>query len=98
MSDDNKKLEMLLTEEQMNNKIRFYAKVTMKKGAEVEVHQHINEMESYYILSGEGIYEEDGKKYPAKAGDHFYCNDGSSHGIVATSEEPLVFMALIILK
>ncbi len=55
-------------------------------------------MESYYILSGEGIYEEDGKKYPAKAGDHFYCNDGSSHGIVATSEEPLVFMALIILK
>ncbi len=98
MANEGKKLEMLLTEEQMLGKIRFYAKVTLNKGCEVACHEHHNETESYFILSGTGTYDDNGKKIEAKAGDHFYCEDGSSHGIVATSDEPLVFMALIILK
>lgn len=88
--------EPLLDEEQLNGKCGLYAKVTIDPGASLGVHEHHGETETYYILSGEGIYEDNGEKTPAKPGDVFFCKDGGSHGIECTGAEPLVFMALII--
>ncbi|MCD7982439.1 MAG: cupin domain-containing protein [Clostridiales bacterium] len=88
--------ETLLNEEQMNGKINLFAKVTILPGEALGHHEHHEETETYYILSGTGVYEEDGAETPANPGDVFFCKDGSGHGITCTSEEPLVFMALII--
>ncbi|MCD7866150.1 MAG: cupin domain-containing protein [Clostridiales bacterium] len=88
--------EELLNEEQMNGKINMFAKVTILPGETLESHEHHGETETYYILSGTGMYDDDGAEIPAKPGDVFFCKDGHSHGITSTSEEPLVFMALII--
>ncbi|MCD8133867.1 MAG: cupin domain-containing protein [Clostridiales bacterium] len=88
--------EELLNEEQMNGKINMFAKVTILPGETLEHHEHHDETETYYILSGAGIYDDDGTEIPAKPGDVFFCKDGHGHGITSTGEEPLVFMALII--
>ncbi|MBP8900459.1 MAG: cupin domain-containing protein, partial [Blautia sp.] len=51
---------------------------------------------TYYILSGEGEYDDNGVKRPVKAGDITITPDGKGHGLANTGETDLVFMALII--
>lgn len=88
----------LLDERQMDGKIGLFAHVTIIPGEALGYHAHHGETETYYILSGTGTYDDNGKKIPAKAGDVFFCEDGGGHGISCTSAEPLEFMALIIKK
>lgn len=92
------KIEELLNEEQMDGKIGLYARVIIEPKGTLDYHEHHGETETYYILSGEGEYDDNGVKSAAKAGDVFFCKDGGGHGISCTSAEPLVFMALIIKK
>lgn len=91
-------VEKLLNEQQMDGKIGLFAKVTIAPGAVLENHEHHGETETYYILSGEGNYFDNGAEKAAKPGDTFFCEDGGCHGIACVSSEPLVFMALIIKK
>ena len=86
----------LLTPEQMGGKCRMFAKVSILPGHTLAAHEHHGESEAYYILSGKGIYEDDGRKMPALPGDCFFCEDGHSHGIACDGEEPVEFIALII--
>ena len=92
------KIEKLLDERQMNGKVGLFAKVTIPPRDVLEFHEHHGETETYYILSGEGIYDDDGREVLAKAGDVFFCEEGHGHGIRCSGEEDLVFMALIILN
>ncbi len=48
------------------------------------------------MLSGKGIYEDNGTEIPAEAGDVFFCEDGSGHGMKAI--EDVTFVALILKK
>ena len=96
--DGGMKIEKLLDERQMNGKVGLFAKVTIPPRDVLEFHEHHGETETYYILSGEGIYDDDGREVLAKAGDVFFCEEGHGHGIRCSGEEDLVFMALIILN
>ena len=98
MDQEWKIVEPLLVAEQMYGKCRLFAKVSILPGHELAAHEHHCEGEAYYILSGKGIYDDDGKKIPAAAGDCFFCEDGHSHGITCVGDEPVVFIALIINK
>lgn len=90
------KVEQILNEEQLNGKCGLYARCTLEPGATLNHHDHHGETETYFILSGTGVYEDNGTDVPAKADDVFFCKDGNGHGITNTGDEPLVFMALII--
>lgn len=98
MEENPIKKEPLLTEEQMDGKIALYAKVTVAPHGAIKPHEHHGETETYYILSGGGVYDDNGRACPAGPGDVFFCPDGGSHGIENTGDEPLAFMALIINK
>lgn len=89
-------IEPLLNDEQLNGKCGLYAKVTIKPGNALAYHQHIGESETYYILSGEGIYNDNGTEIKVVSGDVTYTADGQSHGLKNNGTEDLVFMALII--
>ncbi len=86
----------LLSEEQKNGMLRVYAQVTIQPHSEIGFHTHQGDGESYYILSGEGIYTDDESTYTVKAGDHTFAKDGTGHSLKNDSDEPLVMMALII--
>lgn len=86
----------ILGKEELKDKGRLYAEVTLEPGCSVGYHTHHNESETYYILSGEGNYDDDGRIRPVKAGDITYTPDGHSHGLSNSGTENLVFMALII--
>ncbi len=77
-------------------KLRTFAFAELDPGASVGFHEHHGESESYYIISGEGTYDDNGTKVQVKAGDVTFTPSGEGHGIENTGAEMLQFIALII--
>ncbi len=80
----------------INEKLRMFSLAELEPDGEVEFHIHENEFESYYIISGEGIYDDNGTKIPVSAGTVTYTPSGEGHGIKNTGSEKLSFIALVI--
>lgn len=79
-----------------NPKLRTFALAELKPGEEVELHKHEGECEYYYIISGTGIYDDNGSAFEVNPGTVTYTPSGSSHGIKNIGDEILEFIALII--
>ena len=89
-------VKRLLDEKQLNGKCKLYAQVTLEPGCSLGYHEHHNESETYYILRGEGDYNDNGVIRPVKAGDITFTPDNHGHALANTGNTDLVFMALII--
>lgn len=79
-----------------NENLRMFARAVLKPGEEVEFHIHEGESESYYILSGKGLYDDNGEKIEIEEGTVTFTPSGSGHGIKNTGSANLEFIALII--
>lgn len=89
-------IEKILDAE-LGDKCALYAKVTIPAGSVLGFHEHHGNGESYFILSGEAVYDDNGVKRKIKAGDKTWTSDGSGHGVDnSEGKEDLVFMALIV--
>ena len=86
----------ILGEKELNGKCGLYAEVILKPGCTLGYHEHHGESETYYILTGEGNYNDNGTIRPVKAGDITFTPDGKGHGLDNTGDSDLKFMALII--
>ena len=75
---------------------RMFAEITLKPGSSIGYHKHESETEYYFILSGTGIVNDDGKEVQVKQGDSVITGNGASHGIKNTGSVPLVFHAVIV--
>lgn len=90
--------EALLSDQERGEHCKMFTRVTVPAGSELGYHEHHGETETYYILSGTGVYNDNGTEIPAKAGDVFFCGDGSGHGLKNTGMYDLAFVALILKK
>lgn len=90
--------EALLNDHERGAHCKMFSRVTIPAGCELGYHEHHGETETYYILTGKGTYNDNGKEIPARAGDVFLCEDGSGHGLVNTGKYDLSFVALILTK
>lgn len=79
-----------------NPKIRLFSFIQLKAGEEVEYHMHIGESETYFILSGKGIYNDNGTTVDVVPGMVTLTPSGEGHSIKNTGNEVLTFIALII--
>ncbi|MGN0950577.1 MAG: cupin domain-containing protein [Mitsuokella sp.] len=92
-------LVKLLTPAELDGKCDMYAKVIVPPLCGIDVHKHEGNTETYHILSGEALYNDNGTESVIGAGTTTFCPDGEKHGIRNISKtEDLVFMALIIRK
>ena len=89
-------IKHILSDKEMHNNCKLYAQVTIEPGSSLGYHEHHGESETYYILSGEGEYDDNGTKRAVKAGDVTFTPDGCGHALKPTGNEAIVFMALII--
>lgn len=89
-------IERLLNDQQLNGKCGLYARVTIPAGSSLGYHEHHQESETYFILSGEGEYDDNGKKRIVRPGDVTFTPDGCGHGLKPIGDSDIVFMALII--
>jgi len=89
-------LNHILGANELNDKTRMFAEVTLVPGASIGFHPHHGESETYYILAGTGTYNDNGKPRQVSRGDVTFTPSGNSHGIENTGTENLVFIALIL--
>ena len=87
---------VLLNSDEFCGKGRLYNACVLHPGEAIGMHEHNKEFEVYYIISGTGTYNDNGTETSVSAGDVTVCNSGEKHGIFNTSNEDLVFMALIL--
>ena len=86
----------LLEKEQFHNKGRLFAHHILKAGAATGYHKHEADFEVYYILKGEGTFNDNGQLCPVKEGDIAITEIGQSHCIENTGTEDLEFIGLVL--
>ena len=79
-----------------NEKLKLFSQAVLEVGEEVEYHMHVGEAETYYILSGKALYNDNGVKKEIGPGTITYTPSNSSHGIKNIGNEKLIFIAHII--
>lgn len=89
----------LLGPDELDGKCEMFAKVIIPPGCSIGVHEHVGTTETYHILSGLALYNNNGVEIEIGTGMTSFCPDGEKHGIANISNtEDLVFTALIIKK
>lgn len=103
---DFNKIEAVKTSEFMGGKGDFFIKSqkdelnnimcdTLAPGASVGYHKHVAESEIMLVLKGSGEVKYDNCIMPVSAGQCNYCPKGHSHSLTNTSDEELVFFAVV---
>ena len=83
--------------DEMKGKARLVAKIRLKAGCSIGFHEHNEEEEIYYILSGNGEVNDGGNIAKVGPGDAVLTGNGAGHSITNAGSEPLDFMGIIIL-
>lgn len=84
--------------EELCNKGRLFAKLTLEPGCGIGYHVHENDEEIFYILKGTAEYSDNGKICTVSAGDVTICPPGEGHSIANKGDETVEFIALILYK
>ena len=86
----------LLNGEDFAGKGRVFNHCVLKPGCSVGRHRHVGDFEVYHVLSGTGLYFDNGELKPVTAGDVMICKDGEEHMLENNGTEDLEFIALIL--
>lgn len=87
--------KILNSEEELYKKGRMFNHMILQPGVSIGEHQHTGDNEIFYILSGEGEYNDNGNIVTLRPGDTAICNDGEVHAMINKGDVPLEFIALI---
>lgn len=88
---------ILMDEEEMYGKNKLFNHCRLEEGHEIGRHVHMGNGEVYYILSGEGEFDDNGTMTTVHAGDVCWTSDGEGHSLKAVGG-PLELIALVIYK
>lgn len=87
----------IFKQDELKGKARLCARITLTPGSSIGLHEHVDEEEIFYIISGNGSLNDNGTTIKVGAGDAVITGNGASHSVEAVGEEPLVMMAVILL-
>ena len=57
-------VKYILDDNELNAKCKMFAEVTIAPGCSLGYHEHHGESETYYIIKGQGEYDDNGTKRP----------------------------------
>lgn len=82
--------------EELYEKGRLFAKITLEPNCGIGLHNHETESELFYILSGTADYNDNGTEVQVSAGDVTICKAGECHAIANHTNETVELIAVII--
>jgi mannose-6-phosphate isomerase-like protein (cupin superfamily) len=82
--------------EEFHGKGRLFGKITLKPGVSIGLHQHVGDCETFYVLNGDGLYNDNGSLIDVSAGDILYVDNMGSHSIENKGDSDLELLALIL--
>ena len=91
-------IENLLSPDELYNKGRLFAKITVAPGDSIGYHVHEGEMEAFYIISGEAEMSDNGETVILSAGDTILTLNGEGHSVKSVGASALEMIALILYK
>lgn len=80
--------------EEFDTPVRFVNYTVLPPETTFGNHKHENDNEIYIVLSGEGLYVEDGKEFPVKTGSVMVNAPYGTHGLINTGKENLEMLVL----
>lgn len=87
----------VLSPNELGDQCDMYAKVILPPKCSIGLHEHHGNAESYFILRGKALYNDNGREVELGRGASTFCPDGEKHAIKnASATDDLVFMALIV--
>ena len=86
----------VLNEEDLMGKGEVMLRMVLPPGSSIGYHQHLGNFEVYYILSGEGIFQDQEEEKPIQAGEAGLIRPGQYHGLVNTGSRDMVVVALVL--
>ena len=92
----NVQMKVLAKPDEMYKHARLFNHVTIQPGCSIGYHTHEHETEFYYIIKGEGVFNDNGTEVVLKAGDLGATGYGEGHAIENRSDEPMEMIALIV--
>ena len=82
--------------EELNNKGRLFANITLRPGCGIGFHMHENESELFYVMDGEALYNDNGTEYVVHAGDVMICPAGTGHAVANNGDADVELCAVIL--
>ncbi len=82
--------------EEMYGKGRMFCRMTVEPGNSIGEHTHEGDNEIFYVLSGTGLYNDNGTEVRLAPGDTVVCSDGQLHSLKNDGDTPLEMIALIL--
>lgn len=74
---------------------KMIARIRLEPGSSIGEHPHDADEELYYIMKGKGVYYENGVPHPVREGDFLVLYRGGTHGLKASDDGELVFLAVV---
>ncbi|NLW46879.1 MAG: cupin domain-containing protein [Firmicutes bacterium] len=91
------RIKHIFKADELKGKARMLAEITLPVGGSIGFHKHDQEEEIFYFISGKGRVDDQGIVKEVKAGDAVLTGGGNGHAVENTGEQPLLFLALILL-
>ena len=88
----------ILGPEELENKGRLFARITLNPGCSIGYHVHETDAELFYILKGTAEYSDNGTICTVSAGDVTVCPAGTGHGVANKTDEVVELIAVIVYK
>jgi len=82
--------------EELNNKGRLFANITLKPGCGIGYHVHEADGELFYVMKGEALYNDNGTECSVRAGDVMLCPAGTGHAVANNGTEDVELCAVIV--
>lgn len=79
----------IISKEEVQTPLRFLNYTIIPEGASFGLHTHGMDNEFYVLLSGQGVYTQDGQSQPVGPGDIMVNAPHSTHGIENTGTEAM---------
>jgi mannose-6-phosphate isomerase-like protein (cupin superfamily) len=89
-------IKHILKNEDIKGGARLHARIILEENCSIGSHEHIEEEEVFYILSGNGRVYDNDKVYTVRPGDAILTRGGEKHSIENITSEPLEFIATIL--
>ena len=91
------KLVDLCSAEERPAKVRVFSELILEPGCGIGDHPHVGETEFYYIVTGSGVANDDGKEVVVHQGDCLVTGKGATHNLMNNGTQTLVVLACVVL-
>ena len=85
------------TQDEMLDKARICATITLEPGVSFGAHDHTGEAEYYFGLEGEMVCTYNGVDAPFMPGDMMFTGGGNIHALRNDSSKPAKILAIVVL-